>query len=79
MAHIRGVGGLGVVVGRLGVGGFGVGVSGLGWVGWGWGRGFELGGCVGGGVLVGGGGGWEAEGGLMLPLRGRKQHCVFSR
>ena len=24
----------------------------------------------------GGGGGWEAKGGLRLPLRHRQQHCV---
>ena len=79
MAHIRGVGGLGVVVGRLRVGVGGLGVSGLRVGGLGARAGFWVWWVCWGGVLVGGGGGWEAEGGLMLPLRDRKQHCVFSR
>ena len=31
-----------------------------------------------GGVGVGGGGGWEAEGGLYPPLGHRQQYCTFS-
>ena len=42
------------------------------------GGGWEGGGRVGGG-WGGGGGGWEAEGGLHLPLGHRQWCCVFSK
>ena len=72
----EGVGGKWGVVGVVGVGGGGGdgGGEGGGW--WGWGAVEVLGVWWG---WRGGGGGWEAEGGLHLPLGHRQWCCVFSK